>query len=112
MSRRAHGLRAWLIQRFSAVYVALFLLFLVTRFWNAPVQDHLEWHSWMRDPIINLSMGLFILAILIHAWVGIRDVIMDYVKPTMIRVTLMAVIALVLIGTGLWSLRVLFVLVA
>lgn len=112
MSRRAHGLRAWLIQRFSAVYMALFLLFILARFWAAPVQDHVEWHNWMRDPIINLSVGLFILAVLIHAWVGIRDVIMDYVKPIFLRVTLLAAIALMLVGTGLWSLRVLFVLVA
>ena len=112
MSRRAHGLRAWLLQRFSAVYIALFFLFVLTRFWRQPIQDYQAWHAWLADPLINLSTGLFILALLIHAWVGIRDVVMDYVRHTGLRVSLMALVALTLLGTGLWSLRVLFVLVS
>lgn len=112
MSRRASGLKAWLIQRFSAAYMAVFLLYCLIRFWNAPLSDYQSWHDWVAHPLVNLFIGLFVLSVLLHAWVGIRDVIMDYVQPILFRVTLLALIALILTGSGLWSLRMLFVTVA
>ncbi|MFN2308823.1 MAG: succinate dehydrogenase, hydrophobic membrane anchor protein [Gammaproteobacteria bacterium] len=108
VSRQAHGLRAWLLQRFSALYLLLFLGYLAVRFGTAPVADFAAWQAWLADPLVNLATGLFILSLLVHAWVGIRDVIMDYVIHTGLRVTLLAAVALTLAGCGLWSLRVLF----
>ena len=111
MSRQAHGLRAWLLQRFTAVYLLLFIAYLSLRWGMDPIQDFAHWQSWLADPLVNLATGLFILSILIHAWVGVRDVIMDYVQHTALRVTLFAGVALTLAGCGLWSLRVLFLAV-
>lgn len=112
MSRQAHGLRAWLLQRFTALYLLLFLLYLAVHFGRAPVTDFGAWRAWLADPLVNLATGLFVLSLLIHAWVGIRDVIMDYVAHTGLRVSLFAAVALMLAGCGLWVLRVLFVAVA
>lgn len=111
MSRRAHGLRAWLLQRFSAVYLLLFIVYLFIHFNRAPPVDFAHWQGWFAAPLVNLATGLFILSLLVHAWVGIRDVIMDYVTHTGLRVTLLATVALTLAGCGLWSLRVLFLAV-
>lgn len=109
MSRRAHGLRAWLLQRFTAVYLLLFLAYLALHFGREPAVDFAAWRAWLADPLVNLAAGLFILSLLIHAWVGIRDVIMDYVRHTGLRVALLAAVALTLAGCGMWTLRVLFV---
>ena len=111
MSRQAHGLRAWVLQRFTALYLVLFLAYLLQRFYTFPVRDFVALQAWIADPLVNLTTGLFILSILIHAWVGVRDVVMDYVQHTGLRVALFAVIALTLAGCGLWSLRVLFLAV-
>lgn len=111
MSRQAHGLRAWLLQRITALYMLLFLAYLLQYFFTYPVQDFAAWQGWIADPLVNLTTGLFILSILIHAWVGIRDVIMDYVQHTGLRIALFMVVALTLTGCGLWSLRVLFIAV-
>jgi len=111
VSRQAHGLRAWVLQRFTALYLVLFLAYLLQRFYTYPVQDFAGWRTWIADPLVNLTTGLFILSILIHAWVGVRDVIMDYVTHTGLRVAMFAAVALTLAGCGLWSLRVLFLAV-
>lgn len=108
MSRRAHGLRAWLLQRFTAVYLLLFLAYLAVHFGRAPVADFAAWRAWLADPLVNLATGLFVLSLLIHAWVGIRDVLMDYITHTGLRVMLFATVALTLAGCGLWVLRILF----
>ncbi|MGA7799903.1 MAG: succinate dehydrogenase, hydrophobic membrane anchor protein [Gammaproteobacteria bacterium] len=109
MTGAAHGLRAWLLQRFTAIYLIGFLLFLVVRFGilGAPVGYH-AWHAWLAEPIINMATGLFMLSVIGHAWVGIRDVIMDYVRPSGLRVAVLAAAALALIACAAWALRVLF----
>jgi succinate dehydrogenase / fumarate reductase, membrane anchor subunit len=111
VSRQAHGLRAWLLQRFSAVYLLLFIGYLLVHFTRVPPLDFRGWQAWLADPLVNLATGLFVLSTLVHAWVGIRDVIMDYVSQAGLRVALFAVVALTLAGCGLWSLRLLFVAV-
>ncbi len=108
MSRQAHGLRAWLLQRITAIYLLLFVLYLLVHFLRTPVSDFSAWHAWLSDPVVNLSTGLFVLSLLLHAWIGVRDVIMDYVTHTGLRVSLFAGVGLMLAGSGLWSLRVLF----
>ncbi|WJW76744.1 succinate dehydrogenase, hydrophobic membrane anchor protein [Thiohalobacter sp. IOR34] len=107
MSRQAQGLRAWLLQRLTAVYVALFSLYLIQHFWRQPVEDHAAWQAWLARPLVNLGVGLFFLALLLHAWVGVRDVIMDYVRHTGLRVALLGLLALTLAGCGLWLGRLL-----
>jgi succinate dehydrogenase / fumarate reductase membrane anchor subunit len=51
---------------------------------------------------------LFVVALLIHAWVGIRDVLIDYVHPIMARVTLLSLFAIGFVGCGLWFAKAIF----
>lgn len=108
MSRQAHGLRAWLLQRITAAYLLLFIIYLCIHFIRTPLREYAVWHAWLANPLVNLAAGLFVLSILVHAWVGVRDIVIDYVTHTGLRVTLFASVILMLTGCGLWSLRVLF----
>ena len=42
------------------------------------------------------------LALLAHAWVGIRDVVLDYVRPLPLRLFLLSMIVLALALLGAW----------
>lgn len=107
MSRRAFGLRAWMIQRLTALYLAGYFIFLVFHFSLQPPADYEAWSAWVSGPWVTNTAALFIVALLIHAWVGIRDVLMDYVKPTWVRLLAMAVVAAGLVVCGLWFARIL-----
>ncbi len=107
MSRRALGLKAWLIQRLSAVYLGLFGLYLVLYFSFAPPQDHAQLVAWARSPLVALGLLVFIPLLLAHAWVGIRDVLIDYVKPIGPRIGLLSLMALMFLASGLWALQAL-----
>lgn len=101
------GLRAWTVQRVSAVYVLLF--FLTTLVWLAahrPV-TYAQWHAWVISGGARPAMMLFFAALLVHAWVGLRDVLLDYVKPLPIRVAALAALALGLAGLGGWAAQIL-----
>jgi len=65
------------------------------------------WRAWVAHPAANIALLLFVFSLLMHAWVGGRDVVIDYVKSAAIRYVLLIVFALALIILGLWSLRIL-----
>ena len=110
MSRSASGLKAWLVQRATAVYLAGFLTFLVPHLVANPPADHAQWSAWVARPWISLGLLLCIPLLLTHAWVGIRDVLMDYVKPLWARLGFMVLFATGLLASGLWAMQAIFAL--
>lgn len=109
MSRKASGLKAWVLQRVTAVYLALFVVYAVVHFIVAPPPDVESWRQWLASPLHGVAVLLFFLALLLHSWVGIRDVIVDYVRWLPARVTLLSLFATGLIAGGLWVAQVLII---
>jgi succinate dehydrogenase / fumarate reductase membrane anchor subunit len=107
MSRPTHGLRDWLLQRLTAIYLACFLGYLLVHFLLQPQHTFQQWHGWVTGPAMIIATAMFFLAVLVHGWVGMRDVVLDYVHTIGLRLTMLSLIALTLIGSGLWALRIL-----
>jgi succinate dehydrogenase / fumarate reductase membrane anchor subunit len=106
MSRRASGLRAWFLQRATAIYLILFTLYMLQHLIFYAPADHAAWRAWLAQPQVSLATLLFFASLLLHAWVGIRDVIIDYVHPTAIRLTVLTVIGFGLVGCAAWALQI------
>ncbi|HEY5720306.1 MAG TPA: succinate dehydrogenase, hydrophobic membrane anchor protein [Gammaproteobacteria bacterium] len=111
MSRQASGLRAWILQRVSGAYIALFVVYLAWHFLVNPPADYPAWRDWVAAPAVTITGMLFVLAVLLHAWVGVRDILIDYVKPVAVRVGALIGVALVLLGTGVWAAKILLMTV-
>jgi succinate dehydrogenase / fumarate reductase membrane anchor subunit len=92
--------------------MALFIVyFTVALMINTPA-SYPVWVSWFQHPLINVATALFFVMLLLHAWIGVRDVILDYVKPFAVRAGLLVLVVLVLSGLGFWALGVLFSLIS
>ncbi len=89
-------------QRASALYIALFLLYFLVRLMLDAPPDHLAWKAWVADTPVWVASALFFLALLVHAWIGVRDVILDYVKPPVLRLTALALVLFFLLANALW----------
>jgi len=105
MSRKASGLKTWLIQRITAIYLALFTIYLLAYFIVTPPADFAAWRAWVAQPLVSLGLLVLIPVVLGHAWVGLRDILMDYVRPFSLRIALLAMVTLVYLASGLWALR-------
>lgn len=103
MNRKASGLKAWVLQRATAIYVGLFTLYLLLVMLFAPPADYAAWRAWFASPVMGIATLVFVFAILLHAWVGVRDVVIDYVWNTPARVSVLALVALALVACGLWA---------
>ncbi len=103
-----YGLRGWLVQRVSAVVMALYALLFAAALAAARPVDHAAWkalfgHGWMRFATL-----LFFVSLFLHAWVGMRDILMDYVKPAGLRLALEVLVILVLVGCAGWAVEILW----
>lgn len=102
MSSLFKGLRAWTVQRLSALYVLAFLAFVLIRFSIDPPSSYAAWHAWWHAPAVLSATLLFLAALCAHAWVGGRDVILDYVRPPGPRACALSLLALGLGMFGAW----------
>jgi len=112
MNRRpagsAHtGLGEWLVQRLTAIYLAGFVVWLSIRFAMAPFPDQVSWKAWVASGEIRLAFAVFILSLLLHAWVGMRSVLLDYLKPLWLRFLVQSCVAGGLAICGLWAIQLL-----
>ena len=103
-----YGLRDWLAQRVTAVLMAIFTLVLVAQLLMPGELDYARWatifaHQWMKALTF-----VTIASILWHAWVGVRDVLMDYVHPVGARLVLQVASIVWLVGCAGWALQVLW----
>lgn len=107
MSRRIDGLRAWIWQRISAVYLLGFILYLLSYILFSKPLSFQIWHDWVADPVVTIAIVLFFMLMLIHAWIGMRDVIMDYIHPLFLRALALSLTGLALISFGIWVVLIL-----
>ena len=96
------GLTAWVVQRVSAVYMLLFVLFSIAALAFQPRRTYQGWRACVADPLVGIALAVFFVALFAHMWVGLRDVLLDYAKPAGLRSSLMAVVALCLLGLAGW----------
>ena len=101
------GLRPWVLQRLTAAYLVVYVFYALVYWLFFQTFDFDSWQSWISDGVNQILLSLFYLSTLIHAWVGIRDVLLDYIKPFLIRLLLLFSVAVFLIGSGIWLLRIL-----
>jgi succinate dehydrogenase / fumarate reductase, membrane anchor subunit len=102
------GLRAWLVQRMSAVYMLFFIAFFLVHFAVDPPHSYPIWRTWMTSFSVSIATAVFFAALLAHAWVGLRDVILDYIHPMVFRVCLLVLLGFLLTAVGAWIVRILW----
>lgn len=103
-----YGLRDWLSQRITAIVMAAYTaLFLGIVLWHGGL-DYAAWKALFAGNAFRIATFVFMVALLIHAWVGVRNILMDYAKPTSVRLTLEIAVVCVLIAYAGWTIQVLW----
>jgi len=103
-----YGLGSWLAQRITAVVIALYTIVVLVMFLNGRpltygVLRDLFTQGWMR-----VATLMFAIAVAWHAWVGVRDILMDYARPESLRLFLHVVTILLLFAYLGWTVQILW----
>ena len=103
-----YGMRGWLLQRLTALFMALYTVGLAACvLWHAPA-GYGEWKALFAGGFARIATMFFFVALLYHAWIGMRDILMDYVKPAGLRLTLQVAVGATLVMYLLWSASILW----
>lgn len=109
------GLYDWLIQRVTAVVMAVYTIFLAVYILSHPELNFAQWqqlfdHLWMR--VFSL---LTLFSIAVHAWIGLWSVLTDYVtirlmgpKATFLRILAQMLMGLVTVTYVIWGIEILW----
>jgi succinate dehydrogenase / fumarate reductase membrane anchor subunit len=104
-----YGIRDWLAQRITAALMAAFTLVVLLQviFTQGPL-GYEGWAGIFASQWMKFLTFIVIIALLYHAWIGMRDIWMDYIKPLGLRLFLHVASLIWLIGCAGWAIQVLW----
>ncbi|HVV68622.1 MAG TPA: succinate dehydrogenase, hydrophobic membrane anchor protein [Gammaproteobacteria bacterium] len=97
------GLRDWLIQRITAVILALYTLFLLAFILCHHALTYADWQALFANGFMRIFTFLALLSVVYHTWVGIWTVFTDYIKCSSLRLILQAIVVIALLGYLVWG---------
>lgn len=103
-----YGLRDWLAQRVSAVVLLVYTVLLLGAVLLMRESGYVAWAGLFATVWMKVATLLAVLALIWHAWVGVRDIFMDYVKPTGVRLVLQVATVVALAGYAIWAVIILW----
>jgi len=103
-----YGLRDWLAQRVTGVVMALFTLAVIVQILLPGEMGYDKWAGMFSRQWMKVLTFIAIVSLLWHAWVGVRDILMDYVKPLGTRLALKVATIVWLVGCVGWAVQVLW----
>lgn len=102
------GLQDWLIQRISAVILAIYTVFLVVYFVTHPTLQYEQWHMLFTCKVMKYASALALLSLVAHAWIGIWTVITDYVKSCVLRLCIEIFFIIALLICLMWGICIIW----
>lgn len=103
-----YGFKDWLSQRVTGVLMALFTLVVLVQVLLPGPLDYYKWAGIFSKQWMKVLTFVVIVSLLYHAWVGVRDIWMDYVKPVGVRLALQVFTIVWLVGCAGWAVQVLW----
>jgi succinate dehydrogenase / fumarate reductase membrane anchor subunit len=103
-----YGLRDWLVQRVTAVIMAIYLVVVGVAIVRRCPHDYESWRGLFQSQCMRIVSMLFVFSLLLHAWIGMRDILMDYVKSAAVRLLSQVVVIVLLTSYGLWAAQILW----
>ena len=103
-----YGLRDWLAQRATSIVMALFTVAVIVQVLLPGPLDYYRWSAIFSRQWMKVLTFVVVLSLLYHAWVGMRDIWMDYVKPVGVRLALDLGTIAWLVGCAGWAIQVIW----
>ena len=82
--------------------MAVFIVTVLVWYLVTDAISYSAWRELLSQPVVAVAVVLFFGSLLIHAWIGMRDVLIDYVPIMSLRLVILLGIAVFLIAMGIW----------
>ncbi|UZJ45730.1 succinate dehydrogenase, hydrophobic membrane anchor protein [Marinimicrobium sp. C6131] len=109
------GLYDWLIQRVSAVIMAIYTVFIVAYMLITPELSFEQWQGLFGQLWMRVFTLMTLLSIVAHAWIGLWAVLTDYItermmggKALVLRLLAQVLLAVVAVTYTLWGVEIIW----
>lgn len=108
-----YGLTEWLLQRVTAVVMSVYTIGLFLAVLFTPNLDYKTWVGFFNFTVMQFPLGktlalIAMLSLCYHAYVGVRDLWMDYIKPVGLRIFLQVMTAVWLLAVAIYTAEILW----
>lgn len=103
LSRNHSGMCNWLLQRATALVMALYSLCMAASLASHRPGSFQAWREMFSPLWVRLATLLFCASLMLHAWLGIRDILMDYVPTHRVKKMLQMLVDAALLGYSAWA---------
>ncbi|QBC44817.1 succinate dehydrogenase, hydrophobic membrane anchor protein [Iodobacter fluviatilis] len=101
-----YGLKDWLVQRITAVIMLVYTVGVVAFLVLAQDASFAAWQQLFACTWVKVLTTISLFALLWHAWVGVRDIWMDYLQHVGLRLTMHVLTLLWLAGSLVYMIKV------
>jgi succinate dehydrogenase membrane anchor subunit len=103
-----YGTRDWLAQRITAAIMAVYTVVALFVLASKSPFTYEAWRNLFAQGWMRIATLLFAVSLAWHAWVGVRDILMDYIKHDGVRLALQVLTVLLLAGYVSWAIEILW----
>jgi succinate dehydrogenase / fumarate reductase membrane anchor subunit len=104
-----YGLRDWLAQRVTAIVMALYTIILLVSFLSGSNFSYEGWAGLFAQQWFKIATFVAFMALFYHAWVGMREILMDYLAKSLAwRLALQVASILWLVGCAGWAAQIIW----
>jgi succinate dehydrogenase / fumarate reductase membrane anchor subunit len=103
-----YGTRDWLAQRVTAGVMAVYVVAVLALVASRAPFTYETWKALFAQGWMRVATLLFALSLAWHAWVGVRDILMDYVKHDGLRLALQVLTVLLVACYASWTIEILW----
>jgi succinate dehydrogenase / fumarate reductase membrane anchor subunit len=101
-----YGIVDWLIQRLTGIVMAVYTVVLLVYFLSGQNFSYEGWAGMFAQQWFKLLSAATFFGLLYHAWVGMRDISMDYCKNVGLRLILQVLIVVWLLISAVYAVQI------
>ena len=108
LTNKYPGMRLWLSQRLTALVMAAYIVLLAVLLLVYQPASFAAWHAFISPIWFRLATLLFFVSLFMHAWLGVADVLKDYVFNKTLRAYMQIAVDIALVGYLFWLMFILW----
>lgn len=111
LSSSLNGILSWLVQRITSIIMLVVLIAIIIGVFILKFKLNNDLHSWQQlfdDVLVKVILQLFFISLSLHAWVGVRDILMDYIQNVGIKLWLYILSIIWLVVWFIYSFKVIW----
>ena len=102
LTNKYPGMRLWLSQRLTALVMAFYIVFLAVMLLIMQPAGFAAWHAFIAPIWFRIATLIFFMCLFMHAWLGVADVLKDYVFNKTLRAYMQIAVDIALVAYLFW----------